>query len=219
MANGLAHRKDAAILRRYLAQQPALSRLALDAIPRFAERAGLDLKTEFEKVERFFANETANLILARILLIRFLEDHGFFDVTTADGPRRRRYLCNGGVAAFQGMRQYFEFGYSRLLEEAYRTGGHFYSAAFDETEMDWIIALSDVDLSRTVEWALFRMARFDFATAISWPVSTTGFSTASNARNKASIIPRPRLRGISSTGSSCPTLPIFLTRRVEAARS
>jgi hypothetical protein len=160
-----AHRKDAAILRRYLAQQPALSRLALDAIPRFAERAGLDLKTEFEKVERFFANETANLILARILLIRFLEDHGFFDVETADGPRRRRYLCNGGVAAFQGMRQYFEFGYTRLLEEAYRTGGHFYSAAFDETEMDWIIALSDVDLSRTVEWALFRMARFDFATA------------------------------------------------------
>lgn len=69
-----AHREDAAILRRYLAQQPALSRLALDAIPRFAERAGLDLKIEFEKIERFFANETANLILARILLIRFLED-------------------------------------------------------------------------------------------------------------------------------------------------
>ncbi|MPZ36326.1 MAG: N-6 DNA methylase [Rhodospirillales bacterium] len=161
----LAHRKDAALLRRYLAQQPALSRLALDAIPRFAERAGLDPKTEAEKIERFFANETANLILARILLIRFLEDHGFFDVETPEGPLRRRYLCNGGVAAFQGMRGYFDFGYTRLLEEAYRTGGHFYSAAFDETEMDWIIALSDADLSRTVEWSLFRMARFDFATA------------------------------------------------------
>jgi hypothetical protein len=160
-----AHRKDAALLRRYLAQQPALSRLALDAIPRFAERVGLNQETKAEKVERFFANETGNLILARILLIRFLEDHGFFDIETPEGLRRRRYLCNGGVAAFQGMRGYFDFGYTRLLEEAYRTGGHFYSAAFDETEMDWIIALSDPDLSRTVEWSLFRMARFDFATA------------------------------------------------------
>jgi hypothetical protein len=160
-----AHRKDSALLRRFLVQRPALSRLTLDALPRFAERAGIDMAAETEKAERFFATETANLILARILLIRFLEDHGFFDVATPDGPKRRRYLCNGGVQAFQGMRSYFGFGYTRLLEEAYRTGGHFYSAAFDETEMDWIIALSDADLSRNVEWALFRMARFDFATA------------------------------------------------------
>ena len=164
----LAHRKDAAVLHRFLVQQPSLSRLTLDALPRFAERAGIKTakdEKEVEKAERFFATETANLIIARILLIRFLEDHGFFDVNTPDGRKRRRYLCNGGVLAFQGMRSYFEFGYTRLLEEAYRTGGHFYSAAFDETEMDWIIALSDPDLSRNVEWALFRMARFDFATA------------------------------------------------------
>ena len=163
----LAHRKESAALRRFLVQSPALSRLTLDALPRFAERAGLDLNDEkdAEKVERFFATETANLIIARILLIRFLEDHGFFDVDTPDGRKRRRYLCNGGVQAFQGMRDYFGFGYTRLLEEAYRIGGNFYSAAFDETEMDWIIALSDADLSRNVEWALFRMARFDFASA------------------------------------------------------
>jgi hypothetical protein len=159
------HRKDGALLRRYLVQQPALSRLTLDALPRFAERAGLDLDKDGQKVERFFANETANLILARILLIRFLEDHGFFDEEGPDGTKRRRYLCNGGVAAFQGMHDYFGHGYTRLLEEAYRTGGHFYSAAFDETELDWIIALSIPELSRTLEWALFRLARFDFATA------------------------------------------------------
>jgi hypothetical protein len=159
------HRKDAALLRRFLVQQPALARLTLDALPRFAERTGLDLEKDGEKVERFFANETANLILARILLIRFLEDHGFFDETGPDGTQRRRYLCNGGVAAFQGMHEYFGHGYTRLLEEAYRTGGHFYSAAFDETELDWIIALSVAELSRTLEWAMFRFARFDFATA------------------------------------------------------
>ena len=100
-----------------------------------------------------------------ILLIRFLEDHGFFDKQGPDGVVHRRYLCNGGVAAFQGMHDYFGHGYTRLLEEAYRTGGHFYSAAFDETELDWIIALSVPELSRTLEWAMFRFARFDFASA------------------------------------------------------
>jgi hypothetical protein len=160
-----AHRRDAAVLRRHLVQTPALARLTLDALPRFAERTGLDTHKEGEKLERFFANETANLILARILLIRFLEDHGFFDEESPEGTIRRRYLCNGGVAAFQGMHDYFGHGYTRLLEEAYRTGGHFYSAAFDETELDWIIALSVPELSRTLEWAMFRFARFDFATA------------------------------------------------------
>lgn len=160
-----AHRRDAALLRRQLAQEPALARLTLHGLPRFADRTGLDPIKESAKAERFFANETANLILARILLIRFLEDHGFFDTETPDGPARRRYLCNGGIVAFQGMRAYFDHSYTRLLEEAYRRGGHFYSAAFDETEMDWVFALSDPNLSQTIEWAMFRMARFDFRTA------------------------------------------------------
>ena len=126
----IEHRKDAQNLRRFLVQNPAISRLALDALPRFSERTGLSLTEDFSKVQRFFATETANLILARILLIRFLEDHGFFDHETASGRVRRRYLCNGGVSAFQGMKDYFGHGYTRLLEEAYRTGGHFYSSAF-----------------------------------------------------------------------------------------
>ena len=159
------HRRDAQELRRFLVQNPAVSRLTLNALPRFSERTGLSLADDFPKLQRFFATETANLILARVLLIRFLEDHGFFDEETSSGRVRRRYLCNGGVHAFQGMKEYFGHGYTRLLEEAYRTGGHFYSSAFDETEMDWIIAMSSPDLSRTLEWSLFRMSRFDFATA------------------------------------------------------
>jgi hypothetical protein len=35
------HRRDAANLRKFLVQQPALARLTLDALPRFAERTGL----------------------------------------------------------------------------------------------------------------------------------------------------------------------------------
>ena len=161
----LQHRRDAQQLRRFLVQNPAISRLTLDAFPRFAERTGLTIADDLEKVQRFFATETANLILARVMLIRFLEDHGFFDNETPLGRIRRRYLCNGGVHAFQGMKEYFGHGYTRLLEEAYRTGGHFYSSAFDETEMDWIIAMSSPDLSRTLEWSLFRMSRFDFSSA------------------------------------------------------
>ena len=146
--------------------QPALARLALDALPRFARHLGLDagIAAEAAKIDRFFAIETANLILARILLIRFLEDHGFFDKTTPDGAVQRRYLCNGGVKAFQGMRDYFDLSYTRLLEDAYRSGAGVYAAAFNETELDWVLALGSPELSRTVEWAMYRFSRYDFTT-------------------------------------------------------
>jgi type I restriction-modification system DNA methylase subunit len=62
------------------------------------------------------------------------------------------------------MRGYFRQGYTRLLEDAYRSGAHVYAAAFDETELDWVIALADPQLSNTVEWAMFRFARYDFTT-------------------------------------------------------
>jgi len=159
-----AHGRAAHRLTQRLGASPALARLALNALPRFAERTGIDPAKESAKLDRFFATETANLILARILLIRFLEDHGFFDIETPDGGIRRRYLCNGGVAAFQGMRGYFGHGYTRLLEDAYRSGAHVYAAAFNETELDWVLALADDDLSRAVEWAMYRFARFDFTT-------------------------------------------------------
>ncbi len=127
----IAHRSAAQRLTRFLAEEPALSRLTMNGLPRFAERIGIDPANEPDKLETYFANETANLILARIRLIRFLEDHGFFDQETPDGTVRRRYLCNGGVQAFQGMRAYFGQGYTRLLEDAYRSGAHVYAAAFD----------------------------------------------------------------------------------------
>lgn len=160
----LAHGRAAHALNRRLSEWPALARLALEALPRFAERTGIKPLEEASRLESFFATETANLILARILLLRFLEDHGFFDLQTPDGTVRRRYLCNGGIVAFQGMREYFGQGYTRLLEDAYRSGASIYAAAFNETEHDWVLALADENLSRTVEWAMFRFARFDFTT-------------------------------------------------------
>ena len=161
----IEHGRAAHTLNRSLAANPALARLTLSALPTFAERTGIDPVKDADKLDKFFATETANLILARILLIRFLEGHSFFDVTTTpDDPEMRRYLCNGGVAAFQGMRDYFKTHYTRLLEVAYRQGAQVYAAAFLETEHDWVLDLSDDTLSRTVEWAMFRFARFDFTT-------------------------------------------------------
>jgi hypothetical protein len=158
----IAHGREAHRMNRQLATDPALARLTLNALPGFAERTGIDAATEADKLDQFFATETANLILARILLIRFLEDHGFFDEETPDGAKRRRYLCNGGVHAFQGMRGYFNARYTRLLQDAYRSGAKVYAATFNETEHDWVLDLSDETLSRNVEWAMYRFARFNF---------------------------------------------------------
>ncbi|MCX8507325.1 MAG: hypothetical protein ORN49_00355, partial [Rhodobacteraceae bacterium] len=99
---------DVARLNRQLKKGGSVARLALDGLPQFRTRtSGKDDKQVLE----MFATETANLILARILLIRFFEDHGFF------GPNR--YLCNGGVEAFQKLKEKFSFGYTRLLKMAY----------------------------------------------------------------------------------------------------
>ncbi|MGO8127064.1 hypothetical protein ACC728_40270, partial [Rhizobium ruizarguesonis] len=65
---------DAARLNRKLKRAGSIARLSLDGFPQF--RARVNAKDDKQAIE-MFATETANLILARILLIRFFEDHGF----------------------------------------------------------------------------------------------------------------------------------------------
>lgn len=144
---------DVARLNRRLRKAGSLSRLAIVGWPAF--RARVSAKTEAQAQE-MFAIETANLILARILLIRFFEDHGFFGA--------HRYLCNGGVAAFQRLREVFEAGYTRLLKMAYEKAQALYAAAFDETELDWVFDAHDANLSNAIEWAMYQLSRYDFAT-------------------------------------------------------
>lgn len=148
---------DVARLNRQLKKAGSVARLALDGLPQFRIRANAkdDAKDE-KRVLEMFATETANLILARILLIRFFEDHGFF------GPNR--YLCNGGVEAFQKLKEKFSFGYTRLLQMAYEKAQALYAAAFDETELDWVFATNDPNLSNAIEWAMYQLSRFDFTT-------------------------------------------------------
>jgi N-6 DNA Methylase len=108
------------------------------------------------KLLEMFATETANLVLARILLIRFFEDHGFFGL--------HRYVCNGGVEAFQKIRETFEHGYTRLLHLAYEKAQRLYAAAFDETELDWVFDTNNPGLSAAIEWAMYQLSRYDFTT-------------------------------------------------------
>lgn len=146
------HDRESARLKREFSKLPHVARLALRGLPEFKARTGV----EDDKLPELFTIETANLILARVLLLRFFEDHGFFGET--------RYVCNGGVEAFQKMRSYFKASYAKLLEQAYQEGSRLYASAFDETELDWIFGTADETLSNSIEWTLFRFARYDFKT-------------------------------------------------------
>ena len=127
-----------------------LVKLARRGLPAFRERAGGKTKDEQ------FAIETANLILARILMLRFLEDHDFFD--------GRKYVCNGGVAALQEAMKHYDKGYTLPLRLAYEKGGEMYSPAFDETDLDWVFGTEDLGLSRAIELTMMYLSRFDFRT-------------------------------------------------------
>jgi type I restriction-modification system DNA methylase subunit len=152
-----SHNGDVARLTRRLKRAGAVARLALSGLREFRLRVGIGSDAESEKrLLEMFAIETANLVLARILLIRFFEDHGFFGET--------RYICNGGVEAFQQMRTSFELSYTRLLKEAYNKAQSLYAAAFDETELDWVFSADDNSLSAAIEWAMYQLSRYDFST-------------------------------------------------------
>jgi len=146
------HDRESARLRREFSKNPHIARLAISGLSEFQSRTGV----VNEKLNELFAIETANLILARILLLRFLEDHKFFG--------NLKYVCNGGVDAFQKMRSYFKSSYAKLLEQAYQEGSKLYASAFEETELDWIIGTPDESLSSAIELTLFRFAQYDFTT-------------------------------------------------------
>ncbi|GHU45648.1 hypothetical protein AGMMS50289_17280 [Betaproteobacteria bacterium] len=146
------HDREAARLKRIFAKSPHVARLALTGLPQFQSRTGVD----DDKLHELFSIETANLILARVLLLRFFEDHGFFG--------DMRYVCNGGVAAFQEMKRYFRESYARLLEYAYRRGSQLYASAFEATELDWIFGSVDEALSSAIELTMFRFSRYNFKT-------------------------------------------------------
>jgi hypothetical protein len=143
---------DSRNLRLALQRSRSVARLAVDVLPKFAQQNGIIAPGAYRR----FAVESAHLLLARVLLIRFLEDNGFFG--------EKKYICNGGVQAFQSLFQYFGYDYTKLLEQAYGEGAKIYAAAFDSSELDWVTSIENPELSRAIERAIFHLSQFDFRT-------------------------------------------------------
>ena len=151
------HKRAVAELRRAVRDDPAAARLGCFTLPEYQERAKGD--TEAEKASKavaLLASETASLLIARCLMLRFFEDHGFFG--------EKRYLCNGGVAAFQTWRKHYKSSYAWFLRESYGAAAHLAAAFFEEGNLDWVLTCADPHLSDAIERALFYLSRFDFST-------------------------------------------------------
>ncbi len=151
------HKQAVAGLRRAVRDDPAAARLGCFTLPEYEERAKGDTPGErATKAVALLASETASLLVARCLMLRFFEDHGFFG--------EKRYLCNGGVAAFQIWRKHYESSYAWFLRESYGAAAHLAAAFFEEGNLDWVLTCADPHLSDAIERALFYLSRFDFST-------------------------------------------------------
>jgi hypothetical protein len=111
---------------------------------------------EEAEADELMIEETAALLLSRILMLRFFEDFGYFG--------DRRYLCNGGVAAFQNMREYFEEKYPAWLRQAYEAGSRIYHSVFDVSPLDWILNSRNQVFSTSIEQAMLFLSVFNFKT-------------------------------------------------------
>lgn len=146
------HRKDVHALFKIVRRNVPLARLACFTLPEYLERA----KNDQDKALDLLAAETASLLLSRCMVLRFFEDYGFFG--------DKKYLCNGGVKAFQQMRLHFGTSYTRMIRDTYHEGSKIHAAVFSENELDWVLANNDKPLSAAVERSLFYLSHFDFAT-------------------------------------------------------
>jgi type I restriction-modification system DNA methylase subunit len=127
-----------------------------------ADRSGLDrskvsfLKNndESKSAKEAFVQETSSLLLSRMLMIRFSEDHRLL----------KRYISNGGLRAFSNFATHFNKNYQSLVRAAYDNARSVYRYLFDKKPLDWIIDSDDGNLSAALLHAMWIMARWDFAT-------------------------------------------------------
>lgn len=135
-------------------------RLETEVLPIYAAKSGLErvLFGSTDKKSRraitTFAYETASLILSRMLMVRFSEDHNFLT----------RQISNGGISAFAGYARHFHLPYQALLAQAYRSARQLYRDLFDPQGLDWILDESDDGLSRALRQSMFLLSRWNFRT-------------------------------------------------------
>src|SRR5229473_2735384 len=100
-----------------------------------------------------FIYETASLIVSRMLMVRFSEDHGFL----------RRYISNGGVEVFARYADYYAKPMQALLKETYRQSAELYRNLFDPNILDWALDSSDESLSSALLHAMYLLSRWNFS--------------------------------------------------------
>jgi hypothetical protein len=151
------HQLAVAEFRRAVRDNPAAARLGCFTLAEYEARAKGDTPDEKSRnAVALLASETASLLIARCLMLRFFEDHGFFGAN--------RYLSNGGVAAFQTWRKIYQKTYAWFLRESYGEAARLAAALFEEGNLDWVLTCADPHLSVAIERALFYLSRFDFST-------------------------------------------------------
>lgn len=103
-------------------------------------------------VQNLYATEGSSLVLARILFVRFLEDH----------EMTMRKISNGGIRAFRDYHRYVKDDYQFLLTDAYKEAEHLYHRLFEQSVFDWSHR-GDGQLSRLLLRIFYRLNAFDFA--------------------------------------------------------
>lgn len=149
--------------------EPFVAALKLETVvlPRTAERMGFEGKvsllspqkvknklTESGKAFESLAYETASMILSRMLMVRFAEDHQLLS----------RYICNGGVVQFARFADHFKIGSQGLLREVYRKARELYASIFSPDPLDWAVQGDEVALSEALLHAMWLLSRWDFTT-------------------------------------------------------
>ena len=153
-----------------LAIEPYVSALKLETVvlPRTAFRMGFDEPvsllaairdkkgklTSSGKAVDSLGYETASMILSRMLMVRFAEDHGLL----------KRYICNGGIEQFSKFAEHFNIGAQGLLREVYRKARDLYSSVFSAEALDWAVQGDDPTLSNALLHAMWLLSRWNFKT-------------------------------------------------------
>jgi type I restriction-modification system DNA methylase subunit len=130
-------------------------RFVRDILPAFRQQVGKAMPEGEEEARKFeievYATEGASLILARILFVRFFEDHDMV----------KRKISNGGVQAFREYYSYIKDDYRFLLTSAYRDLEVLCHRLFEPSIFDFA-SEGDGILSGILLRVFYRLNAFDF---------------------------------------------------------
>jgi type I restriction-modification system DNA methylase subunit len=154
---GDAKEESVELAKKALRQQyKEATRLFEDILKVFERQIGKQMPNKEEEagpfLQNLYATEGSSLVLARILFVRFLEDHDM----------ALRKISNGGIKAFRDYHRHIKDDYQFLLTDAYKEAEQLYRRLFEPSVFDWSHE-GDGQLSRLLLRIFYRLNAFDFA--------------------------------------------------------